>query len=51
MHKIAAAAVGHDSGLFSEAISIRTEDINFDCYEPAVKYYSAMCRNINQVSF
>ena len=50
MKHIVAYALNHDHQLVGVALSTRTEQINFDCYEPAVMHYSATCRKLSELS-
>lgn len=50
MKHIVAFALNHDHIMVGAALATRTEQINFDCYEPSVMHYTANCRKFSQVS-
>ena len=50
MKHILAFALNHEHALVADAQVKRTDDINFDCYEPAVMHYTDVCRTFSKVS-
>lgn len=51
MKHIVAFALNHDHIMVGAALATRTEQINFDCYEPSVMHYTANCRKFSQDPF
>ncbi|XP_067941300.1 legumain-like [Watersipora subatra] len=51
MKHIVSFALNHQHLSVSEAMANRSEIINFDCYEPAVVFYSENCRQLSQTPF
>lgn len=49
MKHIVAMALNDEHSIVEHVLETRSENIDFDCYEPAVRHYSATCREVNAV--